>query len=292
MRPGTLKPSWSLVVFTVLTQAAVGLHLMRAWFRHAIFECGPPTEVGTIIDPIRPAALVILALGFAAAMLHLGRVGAARFTLSNLKSSWLSREVVLVLLFGAALALFYRVERLSIGGPAWREFLWWVVAALGLVVVMAISRIYMIRTVPAWNSFATPAAFFGTTFLLGAAVLTAMLVLVGEEGYFDLVLRRLRGFVAVMTAWQLLVTGVHLHRLGRQPGVARESARLMLTTYRGVLAIRLTSLIVGAWILILSTLGDQGSEHAVTITIAAALLLASELIGRYLFYAQHRRVGL
>ncbi len=290
IRPGTMRPSWSLVVFTVLTQVSVGLHLMRAWFRHAIFECGPPTEVGTIVDPIRPAALVILAIGTAAGMLHLGRVGAARFTLSNLKSSWLSRELALVLLFGAALALFYPVERMSIGAPARREILWWVVASLGLAVVLAISRVYMIRTVPAWNSLATPAAFFGTTFLLGAAVLTAMLVLTGGQSYFDLVLRRLSGFVAVMTVWQLLVTGIHLRRLGRQEGAARESARLILTTYRGVLAIRLTSLIVGAWILILSTLGDQGSDHAVT--IAAAVLLASELIGRYLFYAMHRRVGL
>ena len=105
-----MRPSWSLVVFTVLTQVSVGLHLMRAWFRHAIFECGPPTEVGTIVDPIRPAALVILAIGTAAAMLHLGRVGAARFTLSNLKSSWLSRELALVLLFGAALIVLRQVE--------------------------------------------------------------------------------------------------------------------------------------------------------------------------------------
>jgi len=286
MRPTTLKPPGSLVLFTVLTQAAVGLHLMRTWFKTAIFECGPPTEVDTIVRPILPVVLVILVIGVAAAVWHLGRFGAVRFTLSNLKSSWLSRELVLVFLFGAAVAFQYVVERLGIGRPAYQNILGGVVVVLGLILIMAISKVYMLRTVPAWNSFATPAAFLGTTFLLGAAFLMAILAHLVDTEYFDPVLRRLRGFAALMAVWQLLLTGFHLRRLGRQGGAARESAQVVRTTLRPILAYRLTSLIVGAWLLIFSTRGVEAC------TLAAVALLGSELLGRFLFYAMHRRVGL
>ena len=90
----------SLVCFTLSVQTAVGLvwiNTMGHWF-------GGAGQSGFSGRPLI-AALVLLSAGLAASLGHLGRPFLAYHALRNPAVSWLSREVLLVPLFTAALVL-------------------------------------------------------------------------------------------------------------------------------------------------------------------------------------------
>lgn len=138
-----------LVFFTVLTQAAAGACAMRAVLA--------PEE------PVDAVVLALLALGVLAAVSHLGRPTAARLAIANPTTSWLSREIVVGSVFGTTV-----LAHLLLGPNAALRI---AAAALGLLYVYAVSRVYLLRTVPAWNTWATPVSFLLTALLLGSAVL-------------------------------------------------------------------------------------------------------------------------
>jgi len=240
-RPGEAERS--LVFFTVLTQTAVGVCVVGA------FSPGAPGLSSA-------GALALLVAGGLAAAVHLGRIGHARFALSNLRFSWLSREAALGSLFGAALIAALALPRVPALGIA--------AAVIGLALVGAISGIYMIRTVPPWNTWMTPAAFYLTTVVLGSAVAAAALGLkLRQAGLVDV--------AGAAIGLQVVVAIVHFLRFGRPE-------------LRSTLAARIALAIGGAAVML------TGPDWATT--SACVLLIASEVLGRHLFYASHRRVGL
>jgi DMSO reductase anchor subunit len=251
MRSAPGRGEITLVVFTVLAPASVGLVLADAALR----------AVGGAREPVAlPVALALLAAGIASASFHPGRPRAARRALANLASSWLSRELLLGAVFGIALAaLVVRRET-----PAAEEV---AVAVLGLLFVGAISRVYRIRTVPAWDGVATPAAFFGTALVLGTAPMPP-----------------LAGAAAAFALLNPAVSAFHLRRLAARGGAAAESAAAVRDGHRALLVFRVATALVGAALLL------AGSPFAAA--SACVLLFASELAARTLFYASRRRVGL
>jgi DMSO reductase anchor subunit len=117
------------------------------------------------------AAVAVLAVGaMVVSFLHLGRPRNALRALSNVRSSWLSREVLFMTLFAAASVALValevvtlpridtgQVEAVLAGGAA--------LAGVGLLYSMV--RVYRLRTVPAWDTAGTAAGFFGTALILG-----------------------------------------------------------------------------------------------------------------------------
>jgi anaerobic dimethyl sulfoxide reductase subunit C (anchor subunit) len=240
-RPG--ENETSLVVFTVLAQAAAGITLVAAFARR-------PSDGFPI------AALLLLAVGGAAAAMHLGRIGHARLALSHLRSSWLSREAALTGLFALSLvaaAAFPGVRELRIAAA---------VAGLGLV--GAIAGVYLVRTVPPWNTWMTPVGFYLTAILLGTTFGGAAWGMkIRESG--------LMRAAAVAAALQVILVLVHHRRFGRPEQRDLVTARIALA-----LAGVASMLTFTHW----------------AAAVACVLFAASELVGRQLFYASHRRVGL
>ncbi len=118
----TLRGEWTLVVFTTL------MAVLSAWFIAAL--------VG---GPALPPWL-FLGLGLSALVLstwHLGRRGRAWRAVLNLRTSWLSREILLT---GAFLGLGV----LSLFGPPENRILAWAAAITGFLGLMAIDRIYRV----------------------------------------------------------------------------------------------------------------------------------------------------
>jgi DMSO reductase anchor subunit len=232
---------WPLVLFTVLAQAAVGVAVVAAFApRPGLF----------------PTALILFLAGGLAAAFHLGRVGRARLALSNLKGSWLSREVLLAGAFGAAVIAAVAAPGVPAIGVA--------AAVVGLVLVGAIATVYMIRTVPPWNTWMTPASFYLTAIVLGTSISAAALThRVKEAGLLRV--------AAAAAGLQLLLAALHFARFGPPE-------------LKSLLPARTAPAIAGVAVALLSP------EWA---TLSAVILLAaSELVGRHLFYASHRRVGL
>lgn len=165
---------WSLVSFTLLSQLAVGLfwavglatcHGGPAWF-----------------FPIVPY-LVVGSLGLAAALtslLHLGSPWNAWRAVRNLRSSWLSREILFLGLLGggwAVMGLLYipgssepPVTALSAGSISGHAVLTGAVALTGAGFIYSMARVYRLRTVPTWSTGLTTADFFLTAGALGGLV--------------------------------------------------------------------------------------------------------------------------
>jgi DMSO reductase anchor subunit len=215
-----------LVLFTVLVQVSVGACL-----------AGNPV-----------VAAVTLGAGVLAATLHLGRPAAARYALANMRTSWLSREAALAGIFALGVAAF-------LGWPQ-NIVLWAVASGAGLALVGAIVKIYMIRTVPAWNSWLTPAMFSGTVLLSAGVVLASS---IPDARWPAIAVAALAGINSTLS---ILLYARFLHaRFGRREVAPWLGLRIGLAL---------------AGVLLLSPM----------------TLLFGELAGRTLFYRAHRRTGL
>lgn len=146
----------SLVIFTVLSQAAIGIALMGA-ARQAV----GPDEGDTRSEWKMVAGL--MAVGLLASLFHLGHPFGAPMALKHLKSAWLSREVLFAGLF-AALAVIAAVRYEMIG----KSLLAWGGALTGLAVILSTGMTYAPPAFPALNN-ALPTIFF----LVSAVILGA-----------------------------------------------------------------------------------------------------------------------
>jgi len=84
----------------------------------------------------------------------------------------------------------------------------------------------------------------------------------------------------------------HLTKLETQGGAAAEGARAVLRTRRGLLSLRSFCAVFGVLLFLAGTETELGTQTPGVVIVASILLLLGELLGRYLFYASHRRVGL
>lgn len=137
----------SLVAFTLLAQLAVG----ATWLQN-LTQSVNTSALASI------TALMLVAL--LSSFLHLGQPRHAWRALANLRTSWLSREVLSAALFAGTL-----VGVLTTGGRGLG-----LASAMGLALIISMAQVYRLRTVPDWNTHATTASFFATTLLLGAVL--------------------------------------------------------------------------------------------------------------------------
>jgi len=90
-----------LILFTVFGQAAVGLTVLST----ALSINGSSSQVlNSALIPL--TALILLIMAFGASIFHLGDPLGSIRSLTNLKASWLSREI---LLFGLYNLLLYLI---------------------------------------------------------------------------------------------------------------------------------------------------------------------------------------
>lgn len=286
---------WQLVFFTILTQMAVGTFTLWGVTAMAL----PTTNL--FLDGLYTYTLLImvlasLALGTLSAGLHLGSPSHAVFSISNLRSSWLSREALLGGSFGL-IGLVLLIRRLRGFSYSILDGFFILAGVIcGLALVFGISRLYMLRTVPAWNNLGTPITFFTTSLQLGIVATAVVSVRLAVSNHVDVsseFFSRLLTLSILLTllfgAFQLGISFfVSLYLINRG-GAAAESVRLLWTKLRTLLIYRFATLLLGAGILTLS-LAIQLSP--VSLFLAFGLILTSEVFGRFLFYWYYRREGI
>jgi DMSO reductase anchor subunit len=112
-----VKPAWSEILLTTLIGAGQGLFL-------AVFAVNPGREL-TLIATI--LVLILTAAGLVASFFHLGRPERAWRSAAMWRTSWLSREVIVLPLFMALVAAYGLTHSIVVGWLA-------VVACLALFV--------------------------------------------------------------------------------------------------------------------------------------------------------------
>jgi|BEDMetMinimDraft_2_1075160.scaffolds.fasta_scaffold13725_1 DMSO reductase anchor subunit len=292
-----MKPPVSLLLLTVLGGTAMGTVVTLAILAS---DLTPPVLAFTL-----GTAWVLGTLGALASFFHMHRLKAARYVLSRLKTSWLSREVLTTGLFVAAtLAAWVSVESPFASAAASRLLLL-LAAALGVVAAFVTAMIY--RTIPAMRSWYTPwtvPAMMGTGLVVGAAVDAALFALLGAPSELRTALDAAVGAAGLLlgavkiaqwqafsAAWRWL-TQQHAG-LGPVPyrvhdtGTSRPPYRTQTQVWPSLppatrirlKAVVLLALVGGPLLIALST-----PLPALT-SAAAGLVLAGALVERWLFFA-------
>ena len=285
---------WQLVFFTFLTQMAVGTFTF--WGLPALWIPTPnPFSEGNYPAVLLALVLVFLALGTLSAGLHLGRLSHAIFAISNLKNSWLSREALLGSSFGLVVLTLLIRRCFGASFSVLDELFILAGIIFGLTLVYGISRLYMLRTVPAWNNLGTPAAFFVTTFLSGTVVVITLLFLLvslGVDANIELDISRLFVFstllILLFSAAQLCIFFFKVLYLQSQGGAAADSIRILWTNLRAILIWRFVLIFVGVGLLVFQLVIWLPSLFSL---FAYGSILVSEILGRFLFYLFYQREG-
>ncbi|HEX7973213.1 MAG TPA: DMSO/selenate family reductase complex B subunit, partial [Anaerolineales bacterium] len=152
-RSSEAKKETPLVAFTLLAQMAAGLILALAFLQASpvIAAAG----LGSLaLDRIFLAAGALAGLSMLISLLHLGNPWQAYRAVTNLRTSWLSREIFFsACLVGGWIALAGLRGFPAV--PAWVQRLGIICLALiGLGLVYSMARLYRLRAVAAWNTWA------------------------------------------------------------------------------------------------------------------------------------------
>ena len=299
-----------LVIFTIIAQMSVGSFVVLGLI-HLFGGRAGRDVIDKVSDPALYAIGPILVLGLLASMMHLGTPIRAVNALRHLDSSWLSREILFGLLFAAIGGAFAFSQWFKWLTPRLRQALAGLAALVGLALIWSMTMVYLLPTVPAWDSWATPARFFATTFLLGSLAVGAALVVTADvrrrrgaaadEASDKVIMSSLRGIAIgaiTMLGVEFVVLPLYLGQLAADSsGAATESAATLVTTHGTYAVVQLLLVFLGVALLgvFLSRLAKRFSTArmlAIAPVAAFALVFAGEVIGRMLFYASYARVGM
>jgi anaerobic dimethyl sulfoxide reductase subunit C (anchor subunit) len=276
--------NWSLVSFTLFTQSAIGL----VWVRVMGRWCSGGMRADYFVWPMS-IALILTGLGLYAALVHLTKPRLAPNALRNLSASWLSREVLLVQTFAGAVALLILISLLNASSGL--VVLEAAACMLGAAALFAMTRVYLLKTVPVWNSSATLLEFAGSAMLLGGA-LGVVLTAFGasdQPGWSP----------ALIAAGIGILLGLILKLTAIPPALAAEQAARAQTWYEPTVAPlsigRVLTLRVGlnlaGLVLMLATMSVFGPTW-LWACLSLACLGTGEVVGRRRFYKAYRRLGL
>ena len=227
-----------LVAFTLLAQMAAGLAIC-----------------GVVFSPL-PVTLmlsigILLGVGGLISFLHLGRKRNAWRAVIHIRKSWLSREILMALLFGIAwLATISRQYTQGVSASPWP------LAILGISLVYSMSCVYRLRAVPSWNTWRTQAAFFLSALILGALGLN---LFIPRPGWVITAGLSMAAELVVLLTAKSGFTGF--------PGKLRVTF-LVLSLF-GAVRLSVFPMISGTWLAIL----------------VFASAIAAEGLGRWQFYA-------
>lgn len=258
-------PHLPLVFMLVVTQLSVGA-FAALWVLDWMKQ-GGSLALGAF------ASLGLAGASLGASTLHLGRPIYAWRALKGLRRSWLSREVLTLSLFAGAANAFAVMLLLDV--PA-RAAIGLCTVLAGLAGVTCSARIYFVPARPAWFSAYTFAEFFSTTLFMGPLFVQALLVnTLGEHIPSWIRIAALTGAVA-----QLLVQSLKFMWLARSEAYELRASSILLSgRFQNLLFVRMAILLAAAVVLSQTNAGGRW-----TVSVAFAVALAGEWLGRYLFF--------
>jgi len=283
----------SLVAFTILSQTAVGafwtVGLLRLW---ATRQAGPAAAralTGHAVLAIGP----LMGLALLASFSHLGAPLSGWRALANLRSSWLSRELLVAALFAAASLLCSGLWWFDLGSSLSQSVAGWGTALLGLAFLVSMAAAYRLRTVPAWSNWTIPVSFFATALLLGALGTGTALEL-DPTVPPDLAaavcpLIALAAVVLLGTELILILLWVATLAAGPQPAV--RAVERITHTHRRVFRLRLYLAVAGIGAAVAAMPPWGPLLRAIAAVLLLGLVLAGEVLGRLLFYEARVREG-
>jgi anaerobic dimethyl sulfoxide reductase subunit C (anchor subunit) len=301
---------WALPVYTILMQLTVGSLFVLWMIRSLANSKFSHQEIDRIIrNPIFVIAFTaVVAMG--GSHFHLSKPFHSFLAVLNFKSSWLSREIVFTLLFFLTtmsllyLTYFRTYHRRLI------TVLGWLAIFFGVILIYCMARIYLLPTQVAWNSNMVILSFYTTSLVLGVMAIACLMVLDLKfaeiqktddvELRVEVIRYSFRGlaFMTVLLIFtRILTLFVQMQELAQGDLIARTSLRLLVELYQPLLFMRLIFIVFAAVYFSISVyricqwqLPPQ--NLMLPVYLSCLLILVGEILGRFLFYATHIRVGI
>jgi DMSO reductase anchor subunit len=265
---------------------------------------GPMFGVETLSYSAHPVALPTMLFGLIGlqtlalvlSTMHLGRPHRFYRAFNNLRYSPVSREV-------AGIAVFYNflsVFALLTGVPMFFEWLpqgvsgfiitasGWGATVSGIAAIYFMHSIYRIKARPFWNHWQTLSSFYGNMLVLGpllVLIVYAITQQVMDTAWLDVVPAL---SLIIIVGLLLETTGLYFHAkyLVKAGGEGAASHYEQTTKFGKTCLLRNIGLVAGFIFLVwLSLSGFNGVQGVVAWIIAAAVITATAVISRALFYA-------
>lgn len=301
---------WALPVYTILIQLAAGallcLWLIRMYYRSK----GKGAELEELC--LIPLTLIFFTIvsAIVGAHFHLSRPLISILAVSNFRTSWLSREIFFTVLFFLATGVLFALTWLAPGFIRVKNVLGWLAITSGIATVFCMSQIYLLPTQKLWNSENTMVYYLGTTLLLGMTSLPAMLQLdlnysevQGNHRtkiYVEIIRKAVVWLSTAAALVSVLVLSQGIHQIITLKKINHQSTQisleLLMGLYQPLLVMRFGLLIVGVSWLLSSIHRTMKKDREVkdligSVYMSFLLVLIGEILGRFLFYATHVRIG-
>jgi DMSO reductase anchor subunit len=299
-----MKPSFSLIVFTVLAGAGYGLFMLSV--AHAWFAAVPLSRDERSVAVIIALLLVITGLG--SSVLHLANKRNGWKAFSRIRTSWLSREAAFSVIFFAP-AVLYLAGTWPSGEPVapWIEAAGVLGLLLALATVFSTGMIYAsLKTIRQWHSPLVPVNYVLLALASGGVLLSAIRAFMSGQA------TRIVPLTLVLLGAALLVKLVYYFWIGKPAGTGintalampRAQVRLLdvghshgtfLTEEFGRRVPRLLSWVLRGWVIVAVYLVPLAllprlQTQAVWALAAVLVMLAGLLTERWLFLAEGQHV--
>ena len=291
-----------LVLFTLLTQAGVGIFVTLCAGRLLGIDALAGLAAGNLYLPLLTAALGMIALGLLMSTVHLGKPRRFYRGFNNLRHSPVSREGLGVVVFMASLGLH---ALLSLPQAPWAQAVLApgpavlalcaagasATAALalgaGLVALYYMVRCYRIKARPFWNHWQTGTAFYGSMLSLGALAIAAAALtaaaLTGSDG--QAVATALAPFMAAGLALEGTGLAFHARAMRHAQHEGAVSHYAQRSTFGHTYYARNLLLAVNLGVLLVLTAWPAaGAAGLAALALVGATTLLTALVGRALFY--------
>ena len=221
-----MKPALSVIFFTVSSGAGLGL---LVWLLIASLMADHIRMDGETFYKGAAIAGLFITAGLFSSTLHLANRKNAIYSLTRIKTSWLSREAALALLLFPLAAL--HLAALHFGWPRITPVTLWLLIANAVAILYCTGMIYgCLRTVPRWNTWMTPTKYVLFGLMSGAVLLPAVLSLrpteVGPVGKPMVAVLLLAFGLALYLAYLLKHSRVQ-HTINDALGFKQGSVRLL-----------------------------------------------------------------
>lgn len=301
---------WALPVYTILMQLSVG-SLAVLWTVRTIFlpKYGEDELERMMRNPVALILITIMA-AMVGSFFHLSRPYFSFLAIFNVKTSWLSREIFFTVLLFLAVAYLWYLQANVEHHTHLKTLVGWAGVLFGLSATYCMTHCYLIPTQASWDTPFTVFSFYSSMAMLGISAGLSMLLLDTQytqikhpgnlEIRSEIIRRSLPGFTLLVILVFMGILGQYgflFHTLNTGDMTAQASLQLYLGLYRPLLIFRLAAGLAGVlWVVITFVQTLRGKLRVETmgphVYLAFMLILVGEVLGRFLFYATHVRLGL
>jgi anaerobic dimethyl sulfoxide reductase subunit C (anchor subunit) len=301
---------WALPVYTILMQLAIGALFVLWLIRSFAISRFSPQELNRINkNPILVIAFTAM-VAMGGSHFHLSRPLHSFLAVLNFRSSWLSREIVFTMLFFLSVMSLLYVTYFRTHRTRLITSIGWMASLFGCVVVYCMARIYLIPTQVAWNSTSVILSFFVTALTLGGMTMALLMVLdlkfaeIKKSDDVELRVQVIKQSFAGLTVFTIFliaidaaITFIQVRLLAQGDVVARTSLSLLVGLYMPLLIMRFVFLFfaaiaMGVAMYRMWQANLLPQSLMMPVYLSCLLILVGEIIGRFLFYATHIRVGI